>query len=340
MCVGVACTGGDGSVVRSGEVNFALVLLLIGSSQLSKPGTTPETYSDLWCFMSLACSRSSSALRFVQIGGDSFPSRTIHWLSSLSSISSSPEPRFSGTADPVSGGKGIGVCDGGREKLDKGCMFWNEGGWVGKLTSDPMEGISDMGRRDNWEDSSGLLESWSPSTIASSALLRFLRVRLGFSSGCLTYPICPCSPWVMRLSATICPIFSSNLWECFLYLSRQDCHVCLVTHSYSGSVWGGCYQCSDEWTINFEAYLFTQLLVKSVTRSSTYLLIWDFLRNPLAHIILVFCRKLPSPVRCHQERDLKKREKDWLVSGSPSPWIFVNDRRVCKRPVLYTFLDP
>lgn len=78
MCVGVVCTVGDGSVVRSGEVNFALVLLLIGSSQLSKPGTTPETYSDLWRFMSLACSRSSSALRFVQIGGDSFPSRTIH----------------------------------------------------------------------------------------------------------------------------------------------------------------------------------------------------------------------------------------------------------------------
>jgi len=67
----------------------------------------------------------------------------------LSSISSSPEPRFAGTADPVSGGKEIGVCDGGRVKLDKGCMFWNEGGWVGKLTSDSMEGISDIGRRDN-----------------------------------------------------------------------------------------------------------------------------------------------------------------------------------------------
>jgi len=47
ICVGVACTMGEGSLVLTSEVIPVVFSPLIGSSQPSKPGTTPETYSDL-----------------------------------------------------------------------------------------------------------------------------------------------------------------------------------------------------------------------------------------------------------------------------------------------------
>lgn len=78
---------------------------------------------------------------------------------------------------------------------------------------------------------------WSSSEgeLSSATLAFFFLARFGLSSAWRTYPYWPFSPGVGFFWSTMRAIIVSSRPEFFLYLSLHDCHVCRVTHVYSGS---------------------------------------------------------------------------------------------------------